>query len=42
MIQCFLPTFADMRKYPVGLQSFKEVTEGEYVYADKTRLIQGP
>jgi hypothetical protein len=28
-----------MRKYPVGIQSFKEIIEGKYIYVDKTRLV---
>ncbi len=28
-----------MRKYPIGLQSFKEIITGGYVYVDKTALI---
>ena len=28
-----------MRKYPIGLQEFKEVQEGRFVYVDKTQLI---
>ncbi|HEY4062251.1 MAG TPA: AAA family ATPase [Puia sp.] len=28
-----------MRKYPIGIQDFKEVREGGYLYVDKTRLI---
>jgi hypothetical protein len=28
-----------MRKYPVGIQSFKEIREGKYLYVDKTRLV---
>jgi hypothetical protein len=28
-----------MRKYPVGIQSFKELREGKYLYVDKTRLV---
>src|SRR5690606_23374184 len=27
------------RKYPVGLQSFREIREGDYVYVDKTEII---
>ena len=27
------------RKYPVGLQSFREIREGGYVYVDKTEII---
>ncbi len=26
-------------KYPVGIQAFKQVIEGGYVYVDKTDLI---
>ena len=28
-----------LRKYPVGLQSFREIREGGYVYVDKTEII---
>lgn len=28
-----------MRKYPVGIQSFKELREGKYIYVDKTKLV---
>jgi len=28
-----------MRKYPVGIQSFKEIREDKYIYVDKTKLI---
>lgn len=28
-----------MRKYPIGIQSFKEIREGNYIYVDKTRLV---
>ncbi len=28
-----------MRKYPIGLQSFREIREGEFVYIDKTEKI---
>ncbi len=28
-----------MRKYPIGLQSFKEIRNGNYVYVDKTQKI---
>ena len=28
-----------MRKYLIGIQSFKELREGKYIYVDKTRLI---
>ena len=28
-----------MRKYPIGIQSFKEIREGKYLYVDKTRLV---
>jgi len=27
-----------MRKYPIGIQDFKEFREGGYLYVDKTRL----
>jgi hypothetical protein len=34
-----------MKRLPVGLQSFRKIIEGNYVYADKTReiyhLLQG-
>ena len=26
-------------RYPIGVQSFEEIVEGEYVYVDKTDLI---
>ena len=28
-----------MRKYPIGLQSFKEIRTGSYVFVDNTALI---
>ena len=28
-----------VRKYPIGLQSFRKIREGGFVYVDKTRLI---
>jgi len=28
-----------IRKYPIGLQSFREIREGGYVYIDKTEII---
>ncbi len=28
-----------MRKYPIGLQDFRKIREGGYLYVDKTRLI---
>jgi hypothetical protein len=28
-----------MQKYPIGIQSFKELRGGNYVYVDKTQLI---
>ncbi|HTN35829.1 MAG TPA: AAA family ATPase [Arachidicoccus sp.] len=28
-----------LRKYPIGLQSFREIREGGYVYIDKTEVI---
>ena len=28
-----------LRKYPIGLQSFREIREGDYVYIDKTEVI---
>ncbi|MBE9600159.1 AAA family ATPase [Pedobacter sp. MC2016-24] len=28
-----------MRKYPIGLQSFRKIREGEFLYIDKTQLI---
>lgn len=27
-------------KYPIGIQDFKSIIEGGYVYVDKTALIQ--
>jgi hypothetical protein len=30
---------ADLKKLPVGLQSFPELIEENYIYVDKTRLI---
>ncbi len=27
------------RKYPIGLQSFRKIREGDYLYIDKTELI---
>lgn len=27
------------RKYPIGLQSFREIQEGEYLYIDKTEVV---
>lgn len=31
--------FVIMRKYPIGLQDFREIIEGGFLYVDKTRLI---
>lgn len=28
-----------IRKYPIGLQSFREIREGQFLYIDKTELI---
>lgn len=28
-----------LRKYPIGLQSFRKIREGGYVYVDKTEII---
>ncbi|MDR1309270.1 MAG: AAA family ATPase, partial [Deltaproteobacteria bacterium] len=28
-----------MRRLPFGMNTFRELMEGEYVYADKTRLV---
>ncbi|MDR2399051.1 MAG: AAA family ATPase, partial [Endomicrobium sp.] len=28
-----------MKKLPIGIQSFKELRENEYVYIDKTRYV---
>lgn len=28
-----------MRKYPIGLQNFREIREGDYLYIDKTKII---
>src|SRR5690606_26207525 len=28
-----------IRKYPIGLQSFREIREGGYLYIDKTKII---
>jgi len=28
-----------LRKYPIGIQSFREIREGGYVYIDKTQII---
>jgi len=28
-----------LRKYPIGLQSFREIRKGGYVYIDKTEVI---
>ena len=30
-----------IRKYPVGMQTFSDLIEGGYVYVDKTKLWQG-
>jgi len=32
-------TFAPMRKYPIGLQDFRGIREGGFLYVDKTQLI---
>ena len=29
----------EIRKYPVGMQTFSDIREGNYVYVDKTRYI---
>ena len=29
----------EIRKYPVGMQNFSDIREGNYVYVDKTRYI---
>ena len=29
----------EIRKYPVGMQTFSAIREGNYVYVDKTRYI---
>jgi hypothetical protein len=31
--------FVHMRKYPIGLQEFRKIREGGYIYVDKTQLI---
>ena len=44
---CFINTYlrnifkiiTDMKKYPIGIQTFSEIIQGGYVYVDKTRLI---
>jgi hypothetical protein len=28
-----------MKKLPIGIQSFKELRENDYVYVDKTRFV---
>jgi len=28
-----------IRKYPIGLQSFRQIREGEYLYIDKTEYM---
>ena len=28
-----------MKKLPIGIQDFKKIREGDYIYVDKTRLI---
>jgi hypothetical protein len=28
-----------IRKYPIGLQSFRKIREGSYLYIDKTEII---
>ncbi|WP_139188187.1 AAA family ATPase, partial [Arachidicoccus rhizosphaerae] len=28
-----------LRKYPIGIQSFREIRQGGYVYIDKTKII---
>jgi hypothetical protein len=28
-----------MRKYPIGLQEFRKIREGGYLYVDKTQLV---
>ena len=30
---------ARMKKLPIGIQTFRKIIEGDYVYADKTRYI---
>lgn len=29
----------EIRKYPVGMQTFDKIREGNYVYIDKTKYI---
>lgn len=29
----------EIRKYPVGMQTFSKIREGNYVYVDKTKYI---
>jgi len=31
--------FTYMKKYPIGIQSFQEIREGNYLYVDKTRYL---
>ena len=29
----------EIRRYPIGIQTFQNIVEGNYVYVDKTRYI---
>ena len=29
----------EIRRYPIGIQTFRNIVEGNYVYVDKTRYI---
>ncbi len=28
-----------VKKYPIGIQTFEKIREGDYLYVDKTRYI---
>ena len=29
----------DIRRYPIGIQTFSNIIEGNYIYVDKTKYI---
>lgn len=33
-------TMADMKKFPIGTEDFKDIINNNYYYVDKTRLIK--
>lgn len=35
----FFPIFKAMKKYPIGIQDFRELRQGGYLYVDKTREV---